>query len=253
MKTAYLDTNIIIEIEQGNISIENVIDNIDKEINQFFYSASHLQEAHEIKGTPKEIKERLEKRFNTITKITNNNYLYHELKTKIVHKLIEKPSIVYQTITDVEFGQSAMKSMVNSTNEEQKSVFRNQLNLDITKLNNYSPSEVVEQINEKKDAFGGFSLLGLIDHAIAQFPNNEDFGLHNKVAGVFELLDLVGYWKDKYNEKSNYARLWDSSHAYHASFCDYFISDDKRTRNKANVVFHIFDAKTKVVSSKGES
>jgi hypothetical protein len=248
----YLDNNILIDIEQNNISKETIINNIDVNINRFFYSSAHLQEAHEIKGSPQEIKNRLGKRFETISQVTNNNYLYHELKTQIVHKQIEKPSIVYQTITDIEFGQSAMKSMVNNVSEEQKVIFRNQLNLDITKLNNYNPAEVIEQINEKKDAFGGFSLLGLIDHAIAQFPNNQDFGLHNKFAGVFEVLDLVGYWKDKYNEKSNYARLWDSNHAYYASFCDYFISDDKRTRNKANVVFHIFDIKTKVVSSKGE-
>ena len=249
---AYLDNNIVIDIEQNNISKEILINNIDQNINRFFYSAAHLQEALEIKGSQKEIKHRLHNRFKTITQITENNYLYHELKTKIVHKQIEKPSVVYQTITDVGFGQSARKRMVNITNEDQKAIFRNQLNLDITRLNNYSPAEVVEQINEKKNEFGGFSLIGLIDHAIAQFPNNEDFGLHNKFAGIFELLDLVGYWKDKYNDKSNYARLWDSNHAYYASFCDYFISDDKRTRNKANVVFHIFDIKTKVISSKGE-
>jgi len=253
MKTAYLDTNIIIDIEQGNISVENLIKNIDTDIKQFFYSAAHLQEACEIKGTSIEIKERLEKRFKTITQITNNNYLFHELKTKIVHRQIEKPLIVYQTITEVKSGQSVMKSMVNSVDEEQRAVFREQLNLDIMKLNNYTPEEVVEQINERKDAFGGYSLIGLIDNAITLFPNNEDFGLHNKFSGVFEMLDLVGYWKDKYNEKSNYARLWDSNHAYFSSFCDYFVSDDKRTRNKTNVAFHIFDLKTKAVSSKGQS
>lgn len=253
MKTAYLDNNIIIDIEQGITSIENLISNIDSEIKQFFYSASHLQEAHEMKGTPTEKKERLEKRFQTISQITNNNYLFHELKTQIVHKQIEKPMVVYQTITEVSFGQTAMKSMVNSADEAQKAIFRNQLNLDITKLNNYSPEEVVKQINEKKDAFGGYSLIGLIEHAITLFPNNKDFGLHNKFGGVFEMLDLVGYWKDKYNEKSNYTRLWDSNHAYFSSFCDYFVSNDKRTRNKANVAFHIFYANTKAVSSDGES
>lgn len=249
---AYLDNNIIIDIEQNNITTETLIKDIDININKFFYSSAHLQEAHEITGSTEEIKSRLEQRFQTITQITNNNYLFHELKSKIVYKQVERPSVVYQTITDVEFGQNMMKLMVNSISEEQKNVFRNQLGIDITKLNNYNPAEVIEQINEKKEAFGGFSFLGLLDHAVAQFPNNEDFGLHNKFGGVFELLDLIGYWKDKYNDKSNYARLWDSNHAYFSSFCDYFISDDKRTRNKANVAFHVFDIKTQVVSSKGQ-
>lgn len=249
---AYLDNNIIIDIEQNNITTEILINNVDASINEFFYSHAHLQEANEIKGSTEEIKSRLEQRFKIITEITNNNYLFHELDSKIVYKQVEKPSVVYQTIKDVEFAQDMMKGMVNNISEEQKDVFRNQLGIDVKRLNNYNPAEVVEQINERKEAFGGFSLLGLLDHAVAQFPNNENFGLHNKFGGVFELLDLIGYWKDKYNEKSNYARLWDSNHAYFSSFCDYFISDDKRTRNKANVAFHVFDLKTQAISSKGQ-
>jgi len=252
MKTAYLDNNVIIEIEQGNISTDTLINNIDKQISRIYYSAAHLQEAHEIRGTPIEIKERLNKRFQTISQITNDNYLFHELKTQIVHKQTEKPQTVYQTITDVSFAQDSMKNMVNNVDESQRSTFRSQLNIDITRLNNYSPEEVVKQINEKKELFDGFSLIELMDHAITLFPDNKDFGLHNKFGGVFELLDMIGYWKDKYTEKSNYARLWDSNHAYFSSFCDYFISDDKRTRNKANVTFHIFDKKTTALSSKGE-
>ncbi len=65
---------------------------------------------------------------------------------------------------------------------------------------------------------------------------------------IFELLDLFGYWKDKSNKKSNYARFWDSSHTSFASNCDYFISEDKRIRNKAKVVYEIYDIKTKVLS-----
>ncbi|WP_121965725.1 hypothetical protein [Myroides sp. N17-2] len=252
MKTAYLDNNILIELEQQNVSIEEIINCIDSNISTFFYSSAHLQEAHEIKGTNSEIKERLLRRFETISSVTKNNYLFHEIKTKEVHRMIEKPDNVYQTITDVKFTQEAMKKMVNNLDENQRNLFRSELNLDITKLNNYSPKDVINQINEKKDLFGGFSVVELIDYAITSFPNNADFGLHNKFAGLFEMLDMIGYWKDKYNEKSNYARLWDSNHAYYASFCDYFISNDKRTRNKANVVYHVFDKKTIVLSYKGE-
>jgi hypothetical protein len=34
--------------------------------------------------------------------------------------------------------------------------------------------------------------------------------------------------------------FWDSNHVFHASYCDYFISDDKRTRAKAKVVYNIY-------------
>ncbi len=250
--TAYLDNNILIDIESGHYSLSDIMSQIDNNISKIFYSASHLQEANEITGSNSiERTNRLYKRFNTITKITNNNYLYHELPSNNVYELIEEPSVVFETINDVPFAQNAMKGMINLISEDHKVSFRNQLNMDLKKINNYSPKDVIHQINMKSDLLGGYSFLGLIEKAIELHPQGKEFGLHNRIAVIFEFLYMFGYWKDKYNEKSNYARLWDSSHTYFSSFCDYFISNDKRTRNKAKVVFEIYEIKTKIISSKG--
>lgn len=250
--TAYLDNNIFVDIEQYLISTDNLIKNIDTKLDKFYFSASHIQEANEITGETNEIiVKRLSKRFETISKVTDDNYLYIELGSNNLHKLKEKPWTVYETINQFSIGKQAMKSMVNTVDEEQKDSFRKELNIDLMRINNYSPSEVIEQINSKSDLMGGFTLVGLIEKAIELHPQGKEFGLHNRIGGIFELLDMIGYWKDKFNEKSNYARLWDSSHTYFASHCDYFISNDKRTRNKARVVFEIYGIKTKVVSSKG--
>lgn len=67
------------------------------------------------------------------------------------------------------------------------------------------------------------------------------------IAGIFELLDLFGYWKDKYKPKSNYARAWDSIHVFYGAHCDLFISNDKNTRMKAKVVYDIYNIKTKII------
>jgi hypothetical protein len=250
--TAYLDNNIFIDIESGSYSLSDLLCKIDNEISKIYYSASHLQEAREITGSNSiELTKRLNGRFETITKITNNNYLYHELPSNKVYELIEKPSIVFETINNVPFGQNTIKEMVNLISEEQRCSFRTQLDIDLKKINNYSHIEVIQQINMKSDFLGGYSFLELIQRAIDLHPQGTEFGLHNRIAGIFEFLDLFGYWKDKYNEKSNYARLWDSSHTYFSSFCDYFISNDKRTRNKARVVFEIYKISTKIISSNG--
>ncbi|QSB25466.1 hypothetical protein [Flavobacterium sp. CLA17] len=249
---AYLDNNIFIDIEDNSLTIEDLIKNVDSNLQVFYYSASHLQEANEIKGETQEIIiERLLNRFHTISKVTNDNYLYLDLHSNDLLKIKEKPSIVYETINQVPFAQNTMKSMANLANEEQKEAFRNLLDIDMLRINNYNPVEVIEHINSKSELMGGFTLVELIENAIGFHPQGKDFGLHNRIAGIFELLDMIGYWKDKFNEKSNYARLWDSSHTYFSSSCDYFISNDKRTRNKAKVVFEIYGIKTKVVSSKG--
>lgn len=248
---AYLDNNIIIDIEQGNLSEEVLRANIDSNIETFYYSAAHLQEAHEISGTLAEKRIRLKRRFETISNITDNNYLFHELPTNKVHKLKESPKVVYQTITQVTYGQNAMKAMINNVTEDQKAIVRQQLDINPLELNNYTAEQVLEQVGKKILVFGGHSIKDIIEIAVGMHPDGKIFGLHNRIGGVFELLDMIGYWKDKYNEKSNYARLWDSNHTYFSSFCNYFISDDKRTRNKARVAFTLYDIDTKVLSSQG--
>ena len=245
--TAYLDNNIIIDIEQENLSLEQISKIISTD--KYFYSAAHLQEANEITGKNKDVL--LNKRFDTLSSITKNNYLYHELKTNQIVILKEKPRGVFKTITEIPFAQNSMKSLINMLSEEQKKTFRHELGISPIELNNYTPKQVIEQVNKETTIFGGYSIVTLIEKAIELHPDGESFGLHNKIAGVLELLDLIGYWKDKYNDKSNYARLWDSNHTYFSSFCDYFISDDKRTRNKAKVAFLLYGINTKVISSKG--
>jgi len=251
--TAYLDNNIIVDIEKETLLISDLNKLTEKRISKFYYSMSHIFEANEITASSnRELNERLSKRFKIITQITKNNYLERVLPSNRVVKAKYTPFHIYQSINEVLFARNSMKQMVNNTSEEQKKQFREQLNIDPLRINNYSPKEVIEQIDANKIAMVGFTLLELIEKGIEMHPDGKDMSLHNRFAGVFEILDLVGFWKDKYNEKSNYARLWDSSHAYFSTFCDYFISDDKRTRNKARVVFELYNIKTKVISSKGE-
>lgn len=250
MKSAYLDNNIIVDIEEGNISLDEIKNNIDNEITSVYYSAAHLHEANEINGGIENLENFLNRRFETIEKVTNLNYLYHELPSNKVLKLNRKPSIVFSTINEVSFAQNAMKSMTNLFPEELKMNMRTEMGLNPVEINNYEISEVVSQLSQRLESMGNYSFIGLIDKAIELHPDGEKFGLNNNFAAVFEMLDMLGYWKDKFNYKSNYARLWDSNHAYFGSFCDYFISDDKRTRNKSKVAYNMYNITTSVKSSK---
>jgi len=252
IKTAYLDNNILIDIEQNSLSISDLLSSTNEKKIDFYYSASHLQEAKEISAeTNKELAKRVELRFKTISSVTNNNYLFQELPSNRVLKLKEEPSIVFETISDVPFAQNMMKGMMDMVGEEQKKLFRKQLNINPIRINNYNPKEVIEHINSKSDLMGGLSLIEIIEKSIELHPQGKEMGLQNRFAGVFEMLDMIGYWKDKYNNKSNYARLWDASHSFFSSHCDFFVSNDKRTRNKAKVVFEIYGIKTKIITSKG--
>lgn len=250
--TAYLDNNILIYIENGSLTVSDLKVSINPDLTDYFYSSAHIQETEEIKGETDLIRnERIEKRLMTIESITNSKYLYHNLDDGKVHLLNEKPSSVLDTIRDVSFANAMMKGLTNMIGNSEREKFRLQLGLDPKRLNNYGTDEIVEHLNLKLKDWGDMSIIDLVEKGVEMHPQGKEFGLNNRFGGIFELLDLLGYWTDKYNDKSNYARLWDSNHAYFASCCDYFVSDDKRTRNKAKVVYKIYGINTIVVSSKG--
>jgi hypothetical protein len=89
--------------------------------------------------------------------------------------------------------------------------------------------------------------MEFIQHARKFYPHPETMGFHNDVAALFELLDILGYRKDKYHATSNYGRLWDAQHAAFAGYCHYFITSDKNTFHKAKIAYRLFNRQTRVV------
>ena len=249
----YLDTNIFAYIENGSLSLSDLKLILPEKTEKIFYSSSHIHECLEIRGIDEKQKnERINKRLTTISQITQDNYLFENLNNEMF-KLIESPHTVIETITEVPFAQNMIKSMSNSISEEQKEAIREELELDPKRLNNYKPSEIVDFLTRKTNQFGNnYSFLNFIEKSLSFHPNASSFGLGNRITAIFELLDMLGYWKDHYTTKSNYARLWDGSHTFFAAHCDVFITDDKKTRHKAKVVYDLYNIGTKVISSKGK-
>ena len=161
---AYLDNNILVDIERGDLSISDLNKLTERDIKKFYYSMTHIFEANEITASSKmELNERLSKRFSVITKITKNNYLERVLPSNKVIRTKYKPFHIYQSINQVSSARNSMKQMVNNTSEEDKQKFRKQLNIDPLRINNYSPKEVIAKIDSNKVAMGGYSLIELIE------------------------------------------------------------------------------------------
>jgi predicted nucleic acid-binding protein len=250
---AYLDTNIYIDLEQNNYSLKQVLNCVNSKIDEVYFSASHLQEAEEILGeNQNEIDFRIKKRVQTLHKVTNSRYINEDLENNVWYK-IEHPENVLETIRDVPGTNEIMKSFTNLISSEQKDEFRKSLGVDSAYLNNYSDKDVVNHLNVKLENWGlKQSFLEMIEHSISFHPQASSMGVSNRFAAIFEFLDMIGYWKDKETSKSNYARFWDSSHAFYAAHCDYFISNDKKTCMKTKVLYTIYQIPTKIVSSSGK-
>lgn len=244
---AYFDNNIFVYIEEGIISLDQIQEKIGINFDVIYYSSAHVQETLERKAETEALrKERISNRLRIIQQITQNNYLNEGLDD-VLKKSLESPFDVLETITEISFGQTSMKNLVNMVEEDKKQESRNSLSLDPVHLNNFDASNVVIEIDKKLKLTGqDFTFQKLIDLSIEQSKGAHN--RYNKTTIAFELLDVFGFHKDKFTEKSNYARLWDSIHTYYASYCDYFISNDKNTRQKASVIYSLNNIPTKIVS-----
>ena len=249
----YLDNNILVSIENGDFSLQDIISLLSAKKPRFYYSSAHIFEVEHFKGNATISAEILRSnRFGAIRTIFANNYLYINDKDRAITYIKEDPQVVYDTITLSSIGIPAMKNLVNLVSKEKKEAIRNQFGIESLILNNLETDAALDYLQQKMQVAGTHKLLtDMIEHAVTLHPGNGSFGLYNRFAAIFEMLDLFGYWRDKETDHSNYARLWDAFHSFFASYCDYFISDDKRTRYKARLAYEIYQKKTKVLSAKG--
>lgn len=251
---AYLDNQIIVGIEQFKLSTSSIIEHVNSEIRSFPFSPVHIWEADAYEGnTPQDRKEFLEDRLIALQAISNHEYLYYDPRHKTVQRLERTPQ---EVMADIDSGKDlakpAMKGLVNLLSEDVKSNLRKTLPITSRELNNLSASELIKQSAYILSHWGFTgSLKDWIEHSVSFHPNGAEFGVYQRFPAIFELLDLMGYWKDEYKETSNYARHWDAQHAFFAGHCDYLVSDDRRMRKKAQVAYALYGFNTKIVDSKG--
>lgn len=227
----YLDSNILISIEDKEICFDD-FKNFELRYS-YVYSYIHILELMEAKNF-----EELKKfRLNTILNLTNNTYIYPGIKQ--FSSKIEDPEMVIETLKLNSRHMGLLRQTVNNFNIDRSKLI-SLLGIDENRINNYSPTEVIEYIDK---AFRSRMIFGLND--IIDLSGKL---LNERISSLFNLLDFVGFWKDQKSERSNLARMYDSSHTYFSSCCDFFVSNDKRARNKAKVAYEFYKIDTKVLS-----
>lgn len=224
----YLDNNIIVSIEKNEIDFTPIIKDSR---NSFVYSYTHIQELLEAKNNFDELKVL---RLKTIRDIMNNVLIYPNGEVRI-----ENPENIIQKLKMISFLQEQLINAVNNFNPDRNKII-SELGIDEKRINNYKPEEVIKYINTAVNSNLLIEFTDLIDLA--------GYSLRDRITTLFNLLDFVGFWKDKKTDKSNLARIYDSSHTFFASYCDIFISNDKRARNKAKVAYLLYNIKTRVLS-----
>ena len=173
----YLDNNIIISIEEGEINLE-AIELMQISDFEFVYSYIHILELLEkVSGDKRKLRNQ---RYETIKTITKNNYIFPDSNT--VSVMIEDPRKVEQTIMQYPYMFEHFRQKVNLFNIDRDTLIE-KLGIERKKINNYSPDEVVNHINQAFKSNFRTDLLSYIDKA--------GQSRRDRINSLFNLLDFV--------------------------------------------------------------
>ena len=232
MKKAYLDNNVYIDIEMGNLRVEQFM---SKKGYAYYFSDAHMNELLEAKGNERVSQEG---RLRLISKICGRNNILTGGYDK--PEIFEKEPIEMYIICD----NPLRKFIAQQVNTDDGAFLelRQRLGFDSTVFNNESPDRVLEMIDERvKQEFEDLDLLTYLGAT-------EAYGGKALYQTLFNLIDSANYWGDKKTAHSNVARLYDAAHAYFAQVCDVLVTNDKRMRAKTKAVYSFLGVKTRVVS-----
>ena len=138
----YLDNNILISIEDKELSIDDIL-NENNNIS-FVYSYVHIQELLESRINFDDLKK---KRVGTIRMLTNNAYVYADNNDTIGLKK-ENPETVIDLLKQYPILFGASKSAVENIDINRKR-FIDFLKIEEKRMNNYSPGQVFEYLNSQ--------------------------------------------------------------------------------------------------------
>ena len=228
----YLDNCILVDIEKGKLSLSDFCQIRGTE---YFFSFAHMDELCRGLTNNPDLKE---KRLSTISLLCGENFIVQDLQGQSIEferKSAETAFSIckyFRTLADL------TERVVAKCNPNRDGIIA-ELSLKKIEIGNVEPNEILE----------------LIDSQMRRSPNNlglEDFlrlseayTLKAKYSTLFNLLDSVFYWKDEHNVN----RLYDSSHACHAQFCDILVTNDRRMAIKAKAIYAYWGLKTQVMNS----
>jgi predicted nucleic acid-binding protein len=240
-KIIYIDQNILsLYRNGGDFSLS--IHNLKKQGVQFVYSPSHLEEIYKI-----EDKKDQNDFLNSIRNLTDNLLFIRSTKGYILVK------------EDPNFSLERIKNYTGTTEalEELKVVSSKDRELFLEKYNTEDHKKKVGQNNtllarlSKEDFAELMHYSSSLFTKISEFKNiNSKEMLIHAVHSLSVAFDLISYKTDK-KERTIKSNIHDIEHLIYASHADYFVTRDKKLRNRAKQIFEVL-GKNVIVLSKEE-
>lgn len=229
----YLDNNILVDIEDGHYKLK---DFLSKPCVEYYYSDAHISELQN--GVDKEISGLRERRLNTIQSICGKRFLTQDDSGLRVRLAECEPRQAYDNAVQFGFMRGTINRIVDAFTPNRQGIL-NELSWDAREVGSFKPDEILEKIEEK-------FLASQYHFGIKDYLRYSEASTGRTIfACLFNLLDMVGYRKDK----NNVSRLYDATHAFYAYRCDALVSNDARMRLKTEAVYQYFRIKTRVMDA----
>jgi len=253
----YLDWNVVISLADGGLPLFlDILVTARKEHAIIIpFSATHVQEANNIADKPSAHHELVESRLQFLSELSNNTYLYNAADVHSPELRIEHPTTVRSTINEVSWAKPIMHDFVNMFGFDAMKQFRKELELEPKELNNIKPPNVIDQLdkiveektkNKYPHSGSGFGVKRLLETSLKYYPDSKNLGLESRMAAVFSSLNFLGFWPDKEKRTNLVAAFNDALHAATASYCDYFVTEDRSLRVKTMAAYEFFEVATNV-------
>lgn len=228
----YLDDCILVDIEKG---ILNLSDFCQIHGAEYYFSLTHMDELCRGMNSNPNLKE---KRLNTLHLLCGENYLIQDPQGQSIELEHLTADKVFSLCESFRRSAYLIERIVTSCNPNREGLIA-ELNLKKIEVGNVEPCKILKVIDsmmrQSQNQFGLDDFLRL----------SEAFTNKTKYSTLFNLLDSVFYWKDEHNIN----RLYDSSHACYAQYCDVLVTNDRRMAIKAKAVYFYFDVNTKVLNA----
>lgn len=228
----YLDNCILVDIEKGNLNLSDFSQLKEAE---YFFSLAHIHELNRGVAKTPDLKS---KRLSTLSELCGENYLDQDSKGQSIEHICNSAEIVFDRCEPYRTYTELLESKVSQYNPNRDKIIE-ELEIIKIEVGNIEPSKIFNFLESKlMESSNRFGIDGFL-------RRSEAFTLKTKYSTLFNLLDSVFYWKDE----QHINRLYDSTHACCAQYCDVLVTNDKRMAIKAKAIYSYLGVKTKVMNS----
>ena len=258
MKTLYLDHNVIIDIQNNRKpDVVKSIKTINNNQHQIFFSPAHIEEIAALKFHHGEDAEKIQSLIDLLAKITNSKALLPfkragtaQVKKAGIYVSNEHPNVTYaRVVANHEINSIAenhqKEKIANGERIERETGItpKETNNIAINKEIDLFKTQLYQIILNNHQVFSKTPHLAkcIPDRAPAYHEINfqylgEHFPMHEMaIEKIFEFLEARRYFPDKSTQFLS--GLHDTTHAIYAAYCDIFVTNDNKLKNKATATY----------------